>query len=136
MKERDSKQIRAQVVEATDKETLQGFVEAHTTEDAVVYTDDARAYQGMPRRHETVQHIVGEYVREQAHTNGMESFWSMLKRGFTGTYHQISPKHLHRYIDEFQGRHNVRPLDTEAQMANVVQGADGKRLRYADLIAE
>ena len=78
---------------------------------------------------------MGEYVREQAHTNGMESFWAMMKRGFTGTYHKISPKHLHRYVDEFQGRHNSRPIDTQAQMAEVVRGADGKRLRYVDLVA-
>ncbi len=90
----------------------------------------------MPRKHETVKHSVGEYVREQAHTNGMESFWSMLKRGFTGTYHQMSPKHLHRYINEFEGRHNDRPLDTADQMVNIVKGAEGKRLRYAGLIAE
>lgn len=136
MKERKSKKVHAQVVPATDQETLQGFVTDNTSKESVIYTDDARAYRGLPRRHETVQHSVGEYVREQAHTNGMESFWSMLKRGFTGTYHQISPKHLHRYVNEFAGRHNVRPLDTEAQMANVVKGADGKRLRYADLIAD
>ena len=136
MKERDSNKIRAEVVQATDKPTLQGFVVDNTTDDTIVYTDDARAYYGMPRRHMAVKHSVGEYVREQAHTNGMESFWAMMKRGFTGTYHLISPKHLHRYVDEFQGRHNNRPLDTERQMANVVQGADGKRLRYQDLIAE
>ena len=135
MKERESNKIRAEVVQATDKDTLQDFVTEHTADAAIIYTDDARAYRGMPRRHATVKHSVGEYVREQAHTNGMESFWSMLKRGFTGTHHQMSPKHLHRYVDEFQGRHNSRPLDTARQMANVVQGADGKRLRYEDLTA-
>ena len=136
MKERESNKIRAAVVQATDKPTLQGFVVDNTEDDTIIYTDDARAYSGLPRRHAPVKHSVGEYVREQAHTNGMESFWSMLKRGFTGTYHQMSPKHLHRYIDEFQGRHNVRPLDTEAQMAGLVHGADRKRLRYQDLIAD
>ena len=135
MKSRETNKITAEVVESTDKPTLQGFVTDNTTEDTVIYTDDALAYRGVPRRHYAVKHSVGEYVREQAHTNGMESFWSMLKRGFTGTYHQISPKHLHRYVDEFQGRHNSRPLDTERQMAQVVQGAEGKRLRYADLTA-
>ena len=78
----------------------------------------------------------GEYVREGAHTNGMESFWALLKRGYTGTYHHMSPKHLHRYVGEFQGRHNARPMDTANQMAALVQGAAGKRLRYDDLIAE
>ena len=89
----------------------------------------------MPHKHMAVKHSVREYVHEQAYTNAMESFWSMLKRGFSGTYHQSNSKHLHRYVDEFQGRHNNRPLDTARQMANVVQGADGKRLRYEDLIS-
>ena len=121
--------------EAADKRILQGFVVENTTEGSIIYTDDALAYRGLPRQHQAVKHSVGEYVREQAHTNGMESFWAMMKRGFTGTYHKISPKHLHRYVDEFQGRHNSRPMDTQAQMAEVVRGADGKRLRYVDLVA-
>ncbi|MCY4127861.1 MAG: IS1595 family transposase [Gammaproteobacteria bacterium] len=135
MKDRETKQVTAQVIENADKETLHDFVQDNTSEDTIVYTDEARAYLGMPRRHATVKHSVGEYVRDQAHTNGMESFWSMLKRGFTGTYHQISPKHLHRYVNEFEGRHNSRPLDTEAQMAHLVKGAEGKQLQYDNLIA-
>ena len=94
----------------------------NTDEDTVVVTDEARACLGMSRRRITVKHSVGEYVRGQAHTNGMESFWSLLKRGFTGTYHKISPKHLHRYVDEFSGRHNDRPQDTIVQMGNIVRG--------------
>ena len=82
----------------------------NTTPDSIVYIDEAKAYSGLPRAHKAVRHGVGEYVRKQAHTNGMESFWSMLKRGYTGTFHHISPKHLHRYIDEFSGRHNARRL--------------------------
>ena len=57
----------------------------------------------------------------------------MLKRGYTGTYHHISPKHLHRYVDEFSGQHNVRPLDTQNQMAAIVRRAAGKRLTYHEL---
>ena len=101
-----------------------------------MYTDEHAVYRGIPRLHESVRHSVGEYVRDSAHTNGMESFWSMLKCGYTGTYHQMSPKHLHRYVGEFQGWHNARSLDTVNQMAALVQGAAGKRLRYDDLIAE
>ena len=78
---------------------------------------------------------VGEYVREQVHTNGIESFWSMLKRGYMGIYHHMSPKHLHRYVVEFRGRHNRRPMDTIDQMTKWVQSAKSKRLRYCDLIA-
>ena len=135
MKNRDTNQVQAQVVESTDKQTLQSFVTENTTPDTVVYTDEARAYSGLPREHLPVNHSVGRYVREQAHTNGLESFWSMLKRGYTGTYHHVSPKHLHRYVDEFSGRHNVRPLDTLDQMAAIVSPAAGKRLTYQYLIA-
>ena len=134
MKSRNTNEVQAQVVEATDKETLQEFVVENTTPDAIVYTDEARAYSGLPRAHQAVGHSVGEFVRDQAHTNGLESFWSMLKRGYTGTYHHISPKHLHRYVDEFSGRHNVRPLDTIDQMAAIVKRAAGRRLTYAELI--
>ena len=135
MKSRDTNKVQAQVVDRTDRETLQGFVTAHTTPDTKVYTDTSKSYSGLPRVHETVGHGVGEYVREMAHTNGMESFWSMLKRGYTGTFHHVSPKHLHRYVGEFSGRHNVRPLDTIEQMETLVQQSVGKRLRYVDLIA-
>ncbi len=76
-----------------------------------------------------------EYVRGQVHTNGMESFWATLKRGYVGVYHWMSVKHLRRYVNEFSSRHNNRPLDTEAQMMATVRGMDGKRLRYEDLIA-
>ncbi len=71
-----------------------------------------------------------------AHTNGMESFWSMLKRGYIGVYHKISPKHLGRYVAEFSGRHNIRESGTRAQMARVVKGMVGKRMRYHTLIAD
>ena len=74
-------------------------------------------------------------VEEQAHTNGIESFWAMLKRGYHGTYHKMSRKHLQRYIIEFQERHNTRPMDTSEQMKNIVAGSAEKRLRYRDLIS-
>lgn len=80
-------------------------------------------------------HAAREYVRNQAHTNGIESFWSMLKRGYIGTYHQMSVKYLDRYIEEFAGRHNQRPLDTLEQMERIAQGFVGKHLPYGDLIA-
>ena len=135
MKDREISQAKAQVAPSTKKPLLQGFVTENTTPETVVYTDEAKAYSGLPREHITVKHSVGEYVREQAHTNGLESFWSVLKRGFNGTFHHISPKHLHRYIGEFSGRHNDRPSDTIEQMTHMVQAMEGKRLRYTDLIA-
>ena len=132
-KDRETNQVSAAPVERTDRATLQDFVYSRTEPDATVYTDDARAYFGLSRPHEAVRHSVGEYVRGQASTNGVESFWAMLKRGYQGTYHQMSPQHLHRYVNEFSGRHNVRPLDTEDQMTAMARGMVGKRLRYDEL---
>lgn len=135
VKDRETNQVDAAVVEQTDGPTLREFVHERTEKGATVYTDDAAAYYHLDRYHEAVQHGVGEYVRGQAHTNGMESFWAVLKRGYVGVYHQMSVKHLGRYVNEFEGRHNVRTLDTAAQMAAMVKGAVGKRLRYETLIA-
>ena len=69
-------------------------------------------------------------------SNGIESFWAMLKRGRDGIYHKISPKHLDRYVSEFSGRHNIRDADTLNQMTATVAGLVGKRLMYSDLIAD
>ena len=70
-----------------------------------------------------------------AHTDGIESFWSMFKRGYVGTFHQLSEKHLDRYVAEFSGRHNGRETDTIDQMRGVAKGLAGKRLRYRELVA-
>ena len=134
IKDRETGKVSARVVERTDKPTLQGFVYEHAADGAKVYTDEASAYTGLPN-HETVKHSVSEYVNGMAHTNGVESFWSMLKRGYHGTYHRMSPKHLQRYVNEFAGRHNIRNLDTIDQMAHVVAGMVGRRLLYRDLVS-
>ena len=131
-KDRKTNKVRAKVTKKTDAKTLQKFVADSAAEGATVYTDDASAYKGMPFEHESVRHSVGEYVRDMAHTNGIESFWSMLKRAHKGVYHKISAKHLQRYVDEFSGRHGVREADTIRQMQSVVAGMVGKRLTYRD----
>jgi len=107
------------------------------SEKGVVMTDAAVVYKhlGKTFEHHTVNHSIGEYVRGQAHTNGIESFWATLKRGYTGTYHYMSHKHLSRYITEFAGRHNVRDYDTLIQMEMLATGFVGKRLRWNDLTA-
>ena len=131
VKDRDTNQVAAKVVKSADKDTLQGFVKDHAAEGATVYTDEAIAYETLPFDHEAVKHSVGEYVRGQASTNGVKSFWSMLKRGYHGTYHKMSVKHLQRYVTEFAGRHNVRDLDTIRQMAALAHGMNGKQLAQA-----
>ena len=136
-KDRATNRVAARVVENTDAPTLQGFVREHVKPGATVYTDEAKAYKGMTEfDHEAVNHSVSEYVREMVSTNGMESFWAMLKRGHQGIYHKMSPKHLDRYCQEFAGRHNARDADTIDQMTVIVEGMDGKRLRYRELIAD
>ena len=137
LKDRPTGLIAAEVISDASAETLQGFVAAHTERGATVYTDDAKAYRGMPnRKHEAVKHSAGEYVSGMASTNGIESFWAMLKRAHKGTFHKLSPKHLDRYVQEFAGKHNLRHSDTEDQMRMFVERMDGKRLRYDDLIAD
>ena len=135
-KDRETNQVRARVVESTDKATLQGFVVEHAAPGATVYTDEASAYNELPFPHEAVKHSVAEYVRNQAHTNGVESFWATLKRAHKGVFHKMSRKHLDRYVQEFAGKHNLRDADTPDQMRGLVERMDGKRLRYKDLIAD
>ena len=136
VKDRPTRKVVARVVDNTDKTKLQDFVNDHAAEGATLYTDEASAYKGIGRPHEAVNHSVGEYVREQAHTNGLESFWALIKRGYVGIYHKMSPKHLQRYVEEFQRRHNNRSKDTIDQMAVVVRGMAGKILPYKKLIED
>ena len=135
-KDRKTNRVSATVVEGTDAKTLQGFVTDHAAPGTTVYTDEAAAYKGMPFKHESVRHSTGEYVREMAHTNGMESFWATLKRAHKGVYHKMSAKHLDSYVRQFAGKHNAREDNTITQMQNVVAGMVGKRLTYRDLTAD
>ena len=132
VKDRETKKVAAQVVCTVNKKTVGKFVRSKISNGAKLYTDDSRAYEGLDR--EAVKHGLGEYVRGQAHINGMESFWAILKRGFYGTYHRMSPKHLHRYVQENSGRHNDRPSDTTDQLSAMVRGMCGKRLTYKELV--
>ena len=134
-RDQETGQVSAVPVSGTDRRTLQDFVKRNTAEGATVYTDENAAYDGVPFDHETVKHSMKEYVRGRVHTNGVESFWAMFKRGHKGTYHKMSPKHLKRYVTEFVGRHNKRSSDTIDQIGSVIQGMEGKRLSFANLIA-
>ena len=106
-KDRKTNRVSAAVIDNTDQPTLHGFISANVEHGAKVYTDDHGGYEGL-LNHETVKHSVKQYVSGMAHTNGIESFWAMMKRGYHGTYHKMSRKHLGRYVDEFSGRHNIR----------------------------
>ncbi len=134
MKERDGR-VSAQAVERTDAPTLQSFVENHAQAGATVYTDEHKSYQVMTGyKHEVVNHSVKEFVRGMAHTNGIESFWALLKRGYYGIYHYMSTKHLHRYINEFSFRLDTGKFDTMQFIAMTVDRIKGRRLTYERLI--
>ena len=116
VKDRHTKQVRIQVVGTVTGEALREFVQRHRDEQTKLYTDEASAYEDLVN-HEAVKHSAKEYVRGQISTQGIESFWSMVKRGYVGTYHRMSFEHLPRYVTEFEARHNCRPYDTEEQLA-------------------
>ena len=125
VRDRATNRISAEIVPDTTANTLGTLVESRTKPDATIYTDEHSAYLGLRRTHESVRHGAGEYVRGDAHTQGIESFWAMLKRAHKGTFHKISPKHLQRYIDEFAGKHGIRDLDTTP--ARALCRPDGSR---------
>ena len=134
IKDRPTKRVRARVVSSTDGPTLHGFVARHTAKGVTLYTDEQPAYRGLAN-HASVKHSVGEFVNGQVHTNGLESFWSMLKRAHKGTFHKLSPKHLDRYVQEFAEKQNMRESDTIAQMRQTVTALVGRDLPYRSLIA-
>ena len=138
MKDRDTNEVRAEVISDMTGETLRSFVRQNAEEGATVYTDENRSYRDLKRDfdHDSVNHSISEYVDGMVHTNGMESFWSMLKRAHKGTFHKLSPKHLHRYVDEFAGKHNIRDLDTLVQIRDTVARLVGRRLLRSSLVAD
>ena len=139
-KDRKTNKIYAEVIGDTTRKTFQGFVNRVREPDAPVFTDEHSGYQGLSN-HFSVSHSNGQWTRpttmeEAAHTNGMEAFWGTFKRSYHGTYHHISDKHMGRYVGQFAGKYNIRDLDTEDQLAFIVLGMVGVRLRYVDLTAD
>lgn len=130
-------QVRAVVVENTKAATLERFVKEHCSSGAIIVTDTHGGYINLKARgynHITINHSAGEYVRDMAHTNGIESFWSLLKRGYIGIYHYMSAKHLHRYVKEFSFRHNTAQIGTMDFIGMTIDRMSDKRLTYKGLI--
>ena len=101
-------------VDRADAGTMQGEIRANVQEGSTVYTDDHRAYCGLNGfTHETVKHSAKEYVNGNAHTNGIESVWALVKRGYYGTYHNFSMKHAQRYVNEVEFRMNDGRCDID-----------------------
>jgi transposase-like protein len=140
MLDRESRKVRAAVVPNVQRKTLQTAILNHIEKGSTVYTDGAPVYDQLATQeyiHETVNHVE-EYVRGQVHTQGIENFWSLLKRGLSGTYVAVEPFHLDRYVDEQAFRFNNRatkdnPLTDADRFALAVSQVSGKRLTYAEL---
>ena len=128
--------VKAKAIANRTREELHGFIRDNVAAGATVYTDDWRAYRGMPEyRHSSVNHSIGQYVRGQAHTNGIESFWALLKRGYVGTFHHFTWKHLHRYLREFEARWDLNGCSSAGRVDHLLSYSTGLRLTYKDLIS-
>lgn len=131
--------IRTAVVPSRKKAVLQAEVKKHVEAGAALYTDALLSYEGLATdyAHKVVDHAV-EYVNGRIHTNGLENFWSLLKRGINGTYVSVEPFHLFRYLDEQTFRYNNRatkdtPLTDSDRFSAVLSQVAGKRLTYAEV---
>jgi len=126
--------ISAQVVEDVGGATLQAEVRNAVKPGATLYTDAWAAYRGLSGeyQHYVINHAV-EYVRGEAHTNGIENFWSLLKRTIKGTYVSVEPFHLGRYLDEQAFRFNEREHNDGIRFRKVASSVAGRRLTYAEL---
>ena len=127
-------QVRARVLESTRKAVLHEEIRAVVAKGSNLYTDTAGGYHGLSGdyEHEVVDHAV-EYVRGQVHTNGLENFWSLLKRGLNGTYVSDEPFHLFRYLDEQVFRFNARKDNDYGRFQAVLSWVTGLRLTYSEL---
>ncbi len=139
MLDRATRKVRTRVIPNVRRETLQEAILANVTPGSKVYTDSAVTYDGLADEfvHEMVNHA-RQYVRGQVHTQGIENFWSLLKRTLRGTYVAVEPFHLDRYLDEQVFRFENRatkdnPLTDSDRFAFLMAKVAGKRLTYAQL---
>lgn len=124
-------------VTAVTAATLLAFTVGSVRAGGTVFTDSASSYGPLRSAgflHGSVSHSTGEYVRGPVTTNAVESLWSQLRRAYIGVYHYMSAEHLHRYLHEITGRHNLRRLSVMDRLAAVARRMHGDRLRYRDLI--
>jgi transposase-like protein len=125
--------VRTKVIDNTKKKTLQAEVRQHVLAGSALFTDALQSYEGLDEfQHEVVDHAV-EYVRGEVHTNGLENFWSLVKRGLKGTYISVEPFHLFRYLDEQVFRYNNRKMNDGDRFNIVVREIVGKRLTWDQL---
>jgi len=127
--------VKAKVIASTDQDTIHRVIHQSVEVGSILHTDEFAAYRGLEGlffAHETVNHGAAEFVRDGVTTNGIESVFAVLKRGLIGVYHHASPKHLHRYVDEFAFRLNEGNVErhTLDRLESFVAGTAGKRLTY------
>ena len=137
MRQRGGK-TKAMPIDNTDQQTLQTAIHDNISVGSQLYTDDHREYVGLNGilyQHKSVKHSAKEYVNGMAHTNGIESVWAVLKRGYNGVYHNMSVKHLGKYVDEFAFRLNEGNVErhTIERLTSLAQATVGKKLSYAEL---
>jgi hypothetical protein len=140
MLNRETRQVRAKVIPHARREVLQGEILSHIGFNAHVFTDGHPGYDGLDKMknftHRTVNHI-NEYVNGRVHTQGIENFWSLLKRGLTGTYVAVEPFHLDAYVDEQVFRYNNRKkLNDGMRFQKLLSQVAGKRLTYAEVTGQ
>lgn len=123
--------VRTQVVTNTRRRTLAPEVHKHVEQGSTVYTDALKSYDALAEAytHDVVDHAE-TYVRGQVHTNGIENYWSLVKRALKGTYVSVEPYHLFRYLDEEAFRFNTRKAENSTRMESAVKLVAGKRLTY------
>jgi transposase-like protein len=126
--------VKAQVVDNRRKPQLQELVRTNVKSGCNLYTDALKSYDGLADdyTHEVINHAE-EYARGNVHTNGLENFWSLLKRGLNGTYVSVEPFHLFRYVDEQAFRFNERLYPDAVRFAMVCKQAVGRRLTWKEL---
>ena len=128
--------VKAIVIPDRTKETLLPIIYENVEPNSILMTDELIAYQELDKKfeHYSVNHSAKEFVNKMAHTNGIENFWSHLKRGIDGIYHHVSSEHLQAYLDEFTLRFNTRKFETQPRFDFVLSGIAGKKLTYKKLI--
>jgi transposase-like protein len=126
--------VKSQTMESITGKNLKEFIRNNVDNTSEIMTDDFKAYKTLRKefKHQSVNHSIGQYVRGNVHTNTIEGYFSLLKRGITGVFHHVSKKHLHRYLTEFDFRYNMRSIKDSDRTCAVIPGIEGKRLLYRD----
>lgn len=125
--------VRSFVMDHVTGKNLKTVIREQVHEQSKIMTDQHAGYQGIGKHfesHDTVDHSRKEWKRGEAHTNTVEGYFSLLKRGINGTFHHVSAHHLHRYLSEFDFRYNARKIDDNSRTVLAVRGIEGKRLQY------